>query len=763
MSAEFDDPDDDISRIFRNEQEPIPGKDVPPTEPPPAANGKDDADPLKAADLPAIVLALLGEPTTRGDPHWRFGRQGSLSIHMPTGKWFDHEAGKGGRLADLVLRARGGTREDAQAWLTQKNYTAEDAARLEAKIKADETRNRERQAKARKEAKRLVDVGAELYERYPELTHTHDYLKRKGIAHLDLGLTVVSRSDTSIRGLPEGHVLIVPMRDHPHGVLHSVEAIAGNGTKRFLKGSRTAGCFHMIGDDGALGTVLVCEGLATGASLYEATRLPVVVCFSCGNMAAVARIFARQGRVVICGDDDWSKPRNVGKERAIALHKELKRSWPNYGHALALPEFPGVERFADHKDFNDSARACGLEAVRDVVERAMKSAEPPPDVGEPPSDQEPPPPPAHWKFVDVGELAGEPVEQPRYVIAGRIPALEVALLTGDGSAGKTTIAGQLAVAAAQEKFPLDWLGAEIREHGPVMFVSAEERIKQMHYRIDAILRHHMLSYADVAGRIKLLCLPDDDATLACLNRDQHGREKIIQTSFFDWLLKQVDDVKPKLVMLESAVDLLDADEIKRRHVRAFLKGLKRLALPGDGAVLLLAHPSQQGIAFGSGLSGSTDWHNAVRARMYFAPPAAKRNGTDHDAEPTDPNLRELRVLKNQYGPAGEIVRLVWQNGVYVPPGTPSSAQAAAAEEPINEAFLRCLDAVTAQKVNVSFQNGSTNYAPTVFARMTEAHGVRKQALAEAMHRLFKAGRIGPETYKGSGRHEHTRIARKLPS
>jgi putative DNA primase/helicase len=332
------------------------------------------ADAPKAADLPAIVLALLGEPIVRGNPYWRYGRQRSLRIHMPTGRWFDFEAWKSGYLADLVLRGRGGTRDEAQTWLAEQNYTSEDAARLEAKVKADEARNQARQAKARNEAERLVKIGAELYGRYPKLAHTHDYLRRKGIAHLDLGLTVVSQSDTSIRGIPEGHVLIVPMRDYA-GVLHSVEAIAGNGDKRFLKGGRTAGCFFPIGDDGALVTVLVCEGLATGASLYEATGLPVVVCFSCGNMAAVARIFAQRGsRVVVCGDDDWSKPKlgksNVGKESAIALHKELKRR-PGGDHALALPEFPGVERFDDHTDFNDSARACGLDAVRNVIERAI--------------------------------------------------------------------------------------------------------------------------------------------------------------------------------------------------------------------------------------------------------------------------------------------------------------------------------------------------------------------------------------------------------
>jgi hypothetical protein len=36
-----------------------------------------------------------------------------------------------------------------------------------------------------------------------------------------------------------------------------------------------------------------------------------------------------------------------------------------------------------------------------------------------------------------------------------------------------------------------------------------------------------------------------------------------------------------------------------------------------GSVVLIAHPSLTGINTGTGISGSTQWHNSVRARFYL--------------------------------------------------------------------------------------------------------------------------------------------------
>ena len=56
------------------------------------------------------------------------------------------------------------------------------------------------------------------------------------------------------------------------------------------------------------------------------------------------------------------------------------------------------------------------------------------------------------------------------------------------------------------------------------------------------------------------------------------------------------------------------------------------------------------------------------------------------------------------------------------------------------AFLRCLDAVTEQRRHVSHMPAA-NFAPKVFAGMSEASGVSRKALEQAMERLFSSGEI----------------------
>jgi 5S rRNA maturation endonuclease (ribonuclease M5) len=71
-----------------------------------------------------IARALLGEPNKHlsTKAQLRFGNHGSVAVAIKgrsAGTWFDHEAGNGGGLLDLVVRERGGSKRDAMAWLKE--------------------------------------------------------------------------------------------------------------------------------------------------------------------------------------------------------------------------------------------------------------------------------------------------------------------------------------------------------------------------------------------------------------------------------------------------------------------------------------------------------------------------------------------------------------------------------------------------------------------------------------------------------------------
>jgi RecA-family ATPase len=159
----------------------------------------------------------------------------------------------------------------------------------------------------------------------------------------------------------------------------------------------------------------------------------------------------------------------------------------------------------------------------------------------------------------------------------------------------------------------------------------------------------------------------------------------------------------------------------------------------DGSVVLISHPSLTGINTESGLSGSTQWHNAVRGRIYM-----KGIKPAEDEQP-DTDLRELVFKKNQYGPISESIMLRYEDGMYLPIATTASVNQVMQEARADEIFLELLRRFTRENRFVSGKP-SSNYAPALFAKEDEAKRdmITGKAFEAAMRRLFKSGKIWNE-------------------
>lgn len=108
----------------------------------------------------------------------------------------------------------------------------------------------------------------------------------------------------------DGTTLIIPLQDS-NGKVWSVQRIYADGSKYFLPGGRTRGCYHLItsGDIKNTDRVIICEGWATGASIHEATSLPVIVAFNAGNLKPVADSLGFSN-LVIAADNDIPDPKS---------------------------------------------------------------------------------------------------------------------------------------------------------------------------------------------------------------------------------------------------------------------------------------------------------------------------------------------------------------------------------------------------------------------------------------------------------------------
>lgn len=160
----------------------------------------------------------------------------------------------------------------------------------------------------------------------------HEYITRKGIKPFGI------RQD--------GDEILVPMRDATKKII-GLQRILRDGTKLFLKGQVSGGAYFSIGK--LTDRIIICEGLATGESLHEATGDCTVVAFSASNLPLIAKMMKERypsNEIVIAGDND---PAGLDALQACGY----------FGRGVPCP----IET-----DFNDLHVRDGLEAVKAALE-----------------------------------------------------------------------------------------------------------------------------------------------------------------------------------------------------------------------------------------------------------------------------------------------------------------------------------------------------------------------------------------------------------
>src|SRR4029077_20881451 len=258
---------------------------------------------------------------------------------------------------------------------------------------------------------------------------------------------------------------------------------------------------------------------------------------------------------------------------------------------------------------------------------------------------------------------------------------------------------------------------------------AEDDEKEIHIRFYDIAAHYGVTFKDlVEGGLKVLCLLGQDATLRATGKSG----KVETTALYRQLYEAAGDIKPKNISIDTLSRAFAGSEIDRVQVHAFNMHMQALAIVTGGSVTILSHPSLQGIASGSGISGSTAWHGAFRFRQYLKGVKAE------EGEQPDSNLRELEFKKNQYGPIGESIVLRYRDGLFLPEAGMSSLEKAAREAKADQVFIDLLKRMAVEGRNVSHTSRSKTYAPAVFVGQTAAKNERlcKTDLEAAMSRLF---------------------------
>ena len=269
---------------------------------------------------------------------------------------------------------RGAVNNATKVELAKTELSSEQRDSLRKRLAEDK---RQAEAARKADAERAAAKAASAWKKCTEQGDC-EYLQRKGIgAH-------------GVRFSPSG-AMVIPMLDVA-GKVHGLQIIRGKaprkapgtaeqGARRQLdkefwpKGLIKKGHFHLLGMASGAPVVLVAEGYATAASLFEATGLPVAVAFDAGNLAPVAAVLHaryKTARLLICADDDKFSEGNPGVTCASAAAMEVGGAWV----VPAFADEAARQAAFDAKgtkltDFNDLHTAEGLHQVRVQVETRL--------------------------------------------------------------------------------------------------------------------------------------------------------------------------------------------------------------------------------------------------------------------------------------------------------------------------------------------------------------------------------------------------------
>lgn len=277
---------------------------------------------------------------------------------------------------------------DAITWASKDSKKRSPEEKLEYKNKIKKRREEdeksllEQYSDAAKEAKKIWKESVKCME--------HPYLTKKGVQ--PYGARINS----------EGY-LILPRYDFS-GDLWGTQTIDTNGEKRFQYNAKASGTFMLLADPGEPREVIIfCEGYATGASIREATKLPVMVCFTAGNLLECAMdarkkypesvfIFASDNdkftfkhpldksiigtnKEDIQGDDErWEDWEEKGFLYNTGVSKSKEAAYKTNGK-IVVPTFAKEYLKSKPTDFNDYHKIYGLFAIKELFDSAIKCKE----------------------------------------------------------------------------------------------------------------------------------------------------------------------------------------------------------------------------------------------------------------------------------------------------------------------------------------------------------------------------------------------------
>ncbi len=200
----------------------------------------------------------------------------------------------------------------------------------------------------------------------------HVYMDNKGL----FGKWLVNSSPIYGRDgiIPVGDLLLVPV--YKKGELVNVQKITADAQKRPLYGGDMQGVHHII--DGAVKSVAIVEGYATGVTVNRLTKWKTYVSFNTGNLAEAVKQAKEDhpdSRIVVFGDHDEI---DLAHNRRPGEYFANKAADP-FGALVVIPDELGDWDDYRQKHGEDKCKVAMRDAIkRDSGVASVKEVEPAP-------------------------------------------------------------------------------------------------------------------------------------------------------------------------------------------------------------------------------------------------------------------------------------------------------------------------------------------------------------------------------------------------
>lgn len=462
--------------------------------------------------------------------------------------------------------------DEAQSFFDDKRYKE---ARRKSKIHHEQLIQEHEKKQA--EASELARVHFENARPAPE---NHPYLQKKNVPVL--GLRIIDDA------------LIVPLRN-AEGKFMSFQRIYPDSTKRFFFDAPKKGAFYSVALDCITPNqpILVAEGYATMATIYELTGYPCVAAIDCGNLLPVAESLKAKypdNKIIFMADNDFKTNGNPGITHAQNACDKL------HLHGVIPPEFKPDD---NGSDWNDYARIYGEDNTKRILHDKIRYALLSPERKKLLE---------HVEVINAEDLRNKVFAPVKWAVDGFLPS-GCTILAGSPKVGKSILALHIALGVAVGGCVLGKINVQ---KGNVLYLALEDNQRRLQERINN---------SD---------LLDDETTLECLTlttlvpRQHEGG-----IEYLEWWLEENPNARLIIIdTLQKFRKLLSGKGSMYAEDYECISQIKAIADKWDVPVLIIHHLKKA--------KEDSDWLNEFSGSQGIAGSAdtlfsLKRQRTDNHA------------------------------------------------------------------------------------------------------------------------------------